>query len=71
VNYIFIRLVIADKREYLDGSIADPTGQWTGRKPELFYSGSVVCKHPPPSHFLYDKNTMLITCVFFFFFFFL
>ncbi|KNZ51638.1 hypothetical protein VP01_387g8 [Puccinia sorghi] len=45
VNYIFIRLVIADKREYLDGSIADPTGQWTGRKPELFYSGSVVCKY--------------------------
>ncbi|WAR62080.1 hypothetical protein PtB15_14B174 [Puccinia triticina] len=42
VNYIFIRLVIADKREYLDGTIADPTGQWTGRKPELFYSGSVV-----------------------------
>lgn len=42
MNYIFIRLVIADKRDYLDGTKADPTGQWTGRKPELFYSGSVV-----------------------------
>jgi len=59
VNYIFIRLVIADKREYLDGSIADPTGQWTGRKPELFYSGSVVWGLIGPFRFFSGKYKYL------------
>lgn len=44
INYIFIRSVIADKREMLDGTVEDPTGQWTGRKPEIFYSASVICE---------------------------
>ncbi|KAA1133450.1 hypothetical protein PGTUg99_012769 [Puccinia graminis f. sp. tritici] len=59
VNYIFIRLVIADKREYLDGTIADPTGQWTGRKPELFYSGSVVWGLIGPFRFFSGKYKYL------------
>ncbi|KAI9625388.1 hypothetical protein KEM48_010960 [Puccinia striiformis f. sp. tritici PST-130] len=42
INYIFIRSVIADKREMLDGTVVDPSGQWTGRKPEIFYSASVI-----------------------------
>ncbi|EGG08410.1 uncharacterized protein MELLADRAFT_124190 [Melampsora larici-populina 98AG31] len=60
VNYIFIRLVIADKREYLDGTIADPTGQWTGRKPELFYSGSVVAGLIGPFRFFSGRYTILL-----------
>ncbi|KAI9629076.1 hypothetical protein KEM48_011146 [Puccinia striiformis f. sp. tritici PST-130] len=44
INYIFIRSVIADKREMLDGTVVDPSGQWTGRKPEIFYSASVICE---------------------------
>ncbi|POV95417.1 hypothetical protein PSHT_15672, partial [Puccinia striiformis] len=26
----------------LDGTVVDPSGQWTGRKPEIFYSASVI-----------------------------
>lgn len=43
VNYILIRSVIATKRDLLDGTTPDPTGQWTGRKPAIFYSASVIC----------------------------
>lgn len=43
INYVFIRSVIHAKRDMLDGTFPDPTGQWTGRKPEIFYSASVIC----------------------------
>ncbi|MBW0487029.1 hypothetical protein O181_026744 [Austropuccinia psidii MF-1] len=59
VNYIFIRLVIAEKREFLDGTIIDPTGQWTGRKPEMFYSGSVVWGLIGPFRFFSGKYKVL------------
>lgn len=42
INFLLIRGVIAAKRPYLDGSIADPTQQWDGRKPEIFFSASVI-----------------------------
>ncbi|KAG0151823.1 hypothetical protein CROQUDRAFT_56718 [Cronartium quercuum f. sp. fusiforme G11] len=60
VNYIFIRLVISEKREFLDGTLADPTGQWTGRKPELFYSGSVVAGLIGPVRFFSGKYRVLL-----------
>lgn len=42
INFLLIRGVIATKRSYLDGSLADPTQQWDGRKPEIFFSASVI-----------------------------
>ena len=30
-NYVFIKGVIDSKREYLDGTTVDPSGQWDGR----------------------------------------
>ncbi|KAK4701267.1 hypothetical protein P7C70_g4966, partial [Phenoliferia sp. Uapishka_3] len=52
VNYSLIRGVIDSKRPYLDGTIVDPTSQWSGRAPEIFmrpvtdsqYSNT-NCKH--------------------------
>ena len=32
VNYIFVKSVIDSKRPYLDGTLEDPTGQWTGAR---------------------------------------
>jgi len=42
VNYSFIKGIIASKRPYLDGTEIDPTGQFTGRGPGVFYSASVI-----------------------------
>lgn len=42
VNFLLIQGVIAAKRPYLDGTLPDPTQQWTGRKPEIFFSASVI-----------------------------
>lgn len=42
VNFVLIQGVIAAKRPYLDGTLPDPTQQWTGRKPEIFFSASVI-----------------------------
>ena len=51
VNYSLIRGVIASKRPYLDGTIIDPTGQWSGRKPEIFMSASVIWGLVAPARF--------------------
>jgi hypothetical protein len=32
VNHSLIKGIIASKRPYLDGTVIDPTGQWSGRK---------------------------------------
>ncbi|OAV87642.1 OPT family small oligopeptide transporter [Puccinia triticina 1-1 BBBD Race 1] len=59
INYIFIRSVIADKREMLDGTVVDPSGQWTGRKPEVFYSASVIWGLIGPLKFFSGKYRVL------------
>lgn len=41
--------VIAAKRPYLDGTLVDPTGQWDGRAPGIFYSASVIWVRLAPS----------------------
>jgi hypothetical protein len=42
VNYLLINGVIASKRDFLDGTVNDPTQQWSGRKPEIFFVASVI-----------------------------
>lgn len=59
INYFFIRSVIADKRDMLDGTIVDPSGQWTGRKPEIFYSASVIWGLIGPVKFFAGKYRIL------------
>ncbi|EHS63910.1 OPT family small oligopeptide transporter [Puccinia graminis f. sp. tritici CRL 75-36-700-3] len=59
INYIFIRSVIADKRDLLDGTVVDPSGQWTGRKPEIFYSASVIWGLIGPLKFFSGKYRVL------------
>ncbi|PLW16069.1 hypothetical protein PCANC_15352 [Puccinia coronata f. sp. avenae] len=59
ISYIFIRSVIADKRELLDGTVSDPSGQWTGRKSEIFYSASVIWGLIGPLKFFSGKYRVL------------
>lgn len=59
INYVFIRSVIAEKRAMLDGTVEDPTGQWTGRKPEIFYSASVIWGLIGPIRFFAGKYRKL------------
>lgn len=51
VNYAFIKSVIDSKRPFLDGTETDPTGQWTGRAPAIFYSASVIWGLIGPARF--------------------
>ncbi|GAA5905962.1 OPT family oligopeptide transporter [Sporobolomyces salmoneus] len=50
-NYSLIKGVIDSKRPYLDGSLIDPTAQWTGRRVEIFFSASVVFGCVSPARF--------------------
>ncbi|BGP25943.1 hypothetical protein JCM10295v2_004886 [Rhodotorula toruloides] len=59
VNFLLIRGVIAAKRPYLDGSIADPTQQWDGRKPEIFFSASVIWGLIGPKRFFFGQYHVL------------
>jgi hypothetical protein len=51
--------VIAAKRPYLDGTTPDPTGQWTGRSPGIFYSASIIWGAVAPARFFSGKYTWL------------
>ncbi|GAA5821476.1 hypothetical protein JCM10212_002122 [Sporobolomyces blumeae] len=51
VNFTLIKGVIAAKRPYLDGSVLDPSQQWTGRRVEIFFSASVIFGLISPSRF--------------------
>ncbi|GAA6030608.1 hypothetical protein NBRC10512_007749 [Rhodotorula toruloides] len=59
INFLLIRGVIAAKRPYLDGSIADPTQQWDGRKPEIFFSASVIWGLIGPKRFFSGQYHVL------------
>ena len=43
--------VITEKRAFLDGTETDPTGQWTGRAPGIFYSASIIWGAVAPARF--------------------
>nr|WVH01953.1 OPT family small oligopeptide transporter [Naematelia aurantialba] len=58
-NYVTLTSVIAEKRSYLDGSVVDPTGQWTGRSPQIFYSASVIWGAVAPRRFFSGKYEVL------------
>jgi hypothetical protein len=51
--------VLASKRDFLDGTTPDPTGQWTGRSPSIFYSASIIWGAVAPARFFSGKYTWL------------
>ncbi|CAI2166429.1 11728_t:CDS:10 [Funneliformis geosporum] len=42
INYWVLKLIIISKRPYLDGTMDDPTGQWTGFRSQVFNTASIV-----------------------------
>ncbi|EIW67086.1 hypothetical protein TREMEDRAFT_40668 [Tremella mesenterica DSM 1558] len=58
-NYITLVSVLSSKRPYLDGTLVDPTGQWTGRSPAIFYSASVIWGAVSPARFFTGKYVVL------------
>lgn len=42
VNYWILQLIIYAKRPFLDGTMKDPTGQWTGYRSQVFNTASIV-----------------------------
>ncbi|KAF8318464.1 OPT superfamily oligopeptide transporter [Clavulina sp. PMI_390] len=59
VNYFTLNSVLDAKFQYLDGTIEDPTGQWTGRLPGIFYSASVIWGLVGPARFFAGKYSVL------------
>ncbi|BGP17800.1 hypothetical protein JCM10213_001699 [Rhodosporidiobolus nylandii] len=59
VNYLLINGVIASKRPFLDGSVNDPTQQWSGRKPEIFFVASVIFGLISPRRFFGEQYHVL------------
>lgn len=62
VNYIVICVVLAPEngyRGFLDGSVADPTGQWDGRKIHIFRSASIIWGAVGPEKFFAGKYKYL------------
>lgn len=58
-NYSLIKGVIASKRPFLDGTMIDPTQQWTGRRVEIFFSASVIFGLISPSRFFVGQYSIL------------
>ncbi|OCF40952.1 OPT family small oligopeptide transporter [Kwoniella heveanensis CBS 569] len=50
-NYVTLESVLDSKRLFLNGTIPDPTGQWTGRAPAIFYSASIIWGAVAPARF--------------------
>lgn len=62
VNLAVVRLVLspaAGYRAFLDGTQVDPTGQWDGRKLNIFYSASVIWGAIGPVEFFSGKYRIL------------
>ncbi|ODN97275.1 OPT family small oligopeptide transporter [Cryptococcus wingfieldii CBS 7118] len=51
VNYATLESVLSSKRPYLTGALVDPTAQWTGRAPSIFYSASIIWGAVAPARF--------------------
>lgn len=54
-----LQSVLSSKRSYLDGTEIDPTGQWTGRRPQIFYSASIIWGAVGPARFFAGKYRVL------------
>ncbi|WVR09034.1 OPT family small oligopeptide transporter [Kwoniella sp. DSM 27419] len=50
-NYVTLESVLDSKRSFLNGTVTDPTGQWTGRAPAIFYSASIIWGAVAPARF--------------------
>lgn len=62
VNLIVVRIVLAPGngyRQFLDGTEEDPTGQWTGRKLNIFYSASIIWGVVGPRDFFAGRYQVL------------
>lgn len=51
--------MLSSKRPFLDGTTPDPTGQWTGRRPGIFYSASIIWGAVSPRRFFAGKYRVL------------
>ncbi|BEJ15101.1 hypothetical protein CspHIS471_0408680 [Cutaneotrichosporon sp. HIS471] len=58
-NYMTLLSVLSSKRPFLDGTTPDPTGQWTGRRPGIFYSASIIWGAVSPRRFFAGKYWVL------------
>ncbi|KAL7420969.1 hypothetical protein Q5752_003853 [Cryptotrichosporon argae] len=58
-NYITLISVLNSKRDYLDNTLPDPTGQWTGLRPQIFYSASIIWGAVSPARFFSGKYAVL------------
>jgi len=58
-NYMTLTSVLTSKRQFLDGTIRDPSGQWDGRRPKIFYSASVIWGAVAPKRFFAGKYQVL------------
>lgn len=56
---VTLQSVLTSKRAYLDGTTPDPTGQWTGRRPRIFYSASIIWGAVSPRRFFAGKYWVL------------
>ncbi|WFD43298.1 hypothetical protein MPSI1_001959 [Malassezia psittaci] len=62
MNYAVIRVVLAPQngyRQYLDGSVPDPSGQWDGRKVHIFRSASIIWGAVGPQRFFSGRYITL------------
>ncbi|WVF65518.1 OPT family small oligopeptide transporter [Kwoniella sp. CBS 6097] len=58
-NYATLESVLESKRLFLNGTVPDPTGQWTGRAPAIFYSASIIWGAVAPARFFSGGYEML------------
>ncbi|CAG8615839.1 7538_t:CDS:10, partial [Acaulospora morrowiae] len=42
INFWVLKLIITTKRSFIDGTLNDPTGQWTGYQSQVFNTASIV-----------------------------
>ncbi len=56
---VTLQSVLSSKRPFLDGTTPDPTGQWTGRRPGIFYSASIIWGAVSPRRFFAGKYWVL------------
>lgn len=59
VNYVVLNSVINAKRPYLDGTLVDLSGQYTGRSPGIFFTSSIVWGLVSPARFFTGRYSYL------------
>ncbi|WFD47616.1 hypothetical protein GLX27_002268 [Malassezia furfur] len=62
MNYLVVCIVLAPQngyRQFLDGSVPDPSGQWDGRKVHIFRSASIIWGAVGPERFFAGRYRSL------------